>query len=217
VGTGSLSGRIVEGIGYVHKSADGGEKPMAPGNPIPGVVVKGGKNPGATIFAETTTDPTGAYAFSNLPPNSGNPNDEYFILVDIPGLDTNGTYHRKLTVAVNSYDSLNFVVDNQYVNPVNNTTTSINDIHIADNNIRVFPNPANAYVTVEYSLLKQSAVKIELLDVVGKNVRLVQPSTSQAQGEYSQTVPIDLMSPGMYFMKLYIDGNEATIKLCITR
>lgn len=216
-GTGSLSGRIREGVGYVHKSADGGEKPMAPGNPIPGVVVKGGKNPGAAIFAQTTTDANGMYSFANLPQNSTSQNDDYFILVDIPGLDTNGTYYRKITAQVNSYDSLNFVVDNQYVNPVSNTATSVNDINIADNSIKVFPNPANAYVTVEYSLLKQSTVKIEMLDVVGKNMKQVQAPVSQAQGSYSQNVPIDMLSPGMYFMKLYIDGNEATVKLCITR
>ena len=48
-GMGSLSGRITEGIGYdsTHRVAGGGDgfKPLIPGGPIGGIIVKGGKNP----------------------------------------------------------------------------------------------------------------------------------------------------------------------------
>ncbi len=207
-GTGVLSGYITEGQGYGHKPTS----VTAPGNPIPGVVVKGGKNPGAAIFAQTTTNSAGNYSFTSVPDN--NPGETYFILVDVPGLDTNGTYHRILTPVNNSYTTLNFVIDSMYVNPA--TSTSVNEINQADYMVKVFPNPAGGQVTVAYSLLKPSEVKIDLLDVVGKQITRIQPATMQPQGSYSPLLSTGDLAPGIYFVKLSIDGREATIKLFVT-
>lgn len=208
-GAGSMSGHITEAQGFGHKTAN----IEAPGNPIPGVVVKGGKNPGSAIFAETVTDAAGHYAFTNVPDN--NPGETYFILVDIPGLDTNQTYHEVLVAGNDNYTTLDFTVDSIEVNPV--MATSVNELNKADYQVQLFPNPANTSVTLSYSLLKQSTVKIGLADLVEKHVGPAQATVSQGPGNYSQTIPVDMLSPGMYFIRISIDGNEATVKLCISR
>ena len=45
-----------------------------------------------------------------IPGKTGLPIGDYFILVDIPGLDTNNTYHVKITAADTVYQNLNFKV-----------------------------------------------------------------------------------------------------------
>ncbi|MBS1634689.1 MAG: T9SS type A sorting domain-containing protein [Bacteroidetes bacterium] len=202
---GSMSGYIYQGAGYDTLS----HKTTAPGQPIPGVIVKGGKNPGAAIFAQTTSDANGHYAFSNLPPGN------FFILVDIPGLDTSSTYHRVITINGEDYNFLDFVVDSQKVNPIYTNPTSVNDIVIADNVIRVFPNPANTFVNINYSLLESSKVELAIYDMIGKQVKHVVSANNESAGEHKQQVSIDDLSAGVYFIKLRINTKEATIKLFI--
>ncbi|MBS1634691.1 MAG: T9SS type A sorting domain-containing protein [Bacteroidetes bacterium] len=207
-GTGSLSGHIYEGAGYGHKSSG----IMTPGQPIPGVIVKGGKNPGASIFAQTSTDASGSYSLGNIPPN--NPGESYFILVDIPGLDTNTTYHKTLTSSNGTIGGLDFVVDSMYVNPVQ--TTSVNDINKADFLVNIYPNPAHGQFVVEYSLLGQAPVSIELLNVVGQRVCQAPAGNTEEPGNHKHVVTTDHLSPGIYFVKLHIGQHEICSRLYIT-
>lgn len=203
-GTGSLSGTIYEGQGYGQRLS----QIAVPGNPIGGIIVKGGKNPGGQMFSQTTTDANGNYSFGNLPPG------DYFILVDIPGLDTNSTYHKQITLTNNNFTNLDFVVDSARINPVSNV--SVNDLSAIENQIKVFPNPASNNVHIQYNLVSNSSVTIELYDIFGKSVRTIQPQTEQSMEKHSYTVPVDDLASGMYFVKLRINNAESVIKLFIT-
>jgi hypothetical protein len=199
-GTGSLSGKIIEGQKF-------GQKPSgvtAPGNPIGGIIVKGGKNPGAQLFAQTTTDANGDYSFSNLPPG------DYFILVDIPGLDSSSTHH--VTLNNNSVSNLGFVVDSLKINPSNDV--SVNEINKEKYGISVSPNPTSRQCTVKYSLLKSSSVNISLYDIVGHKAKEI--TLAQGQGEHKHSIPVSDLKPGLYFIRLSIDDQETVIKLLIT-
>lgn len=211
-GTGSLSGKITRGNSYGHRMGFG-FKPMAAGEPIGGIIVKGGKNPGGLMFIQTTTDTLGKYTLTGLPDNAGN--EEYFIVVDIPGLDTNGTYHKVITLTNNQFINLDFVVDSAKINPINNAV-SVHDISAIEHQIKVFPNPATNKVTIQYNLLTNSNVKIELYDIVGKIVKMILPLTEQSNNDYSYIVQLNDIKAGMYFMKLKINNSESIIKLMIT-
>ncbi len=214
-GTGSLSGTIYEGAGYethrVNQSA-------IPGNPIGGIIVKGGKNPGGQMFVQTTTGPAGGptwgqYTLPGLPPNG--PGEEYFILVDIPGLDTNNTYHKVITISNNSYTNLDFVVDSAKINPV--SSVSVHDLSAIENQIKVFPNPASGSVNIQYSLVTNSNVTIELYDLFGKVIKTIQPQTEQSiRSNHYYSVDINDLASGMYFVKLKINNAESVIKLFVT-
>lgn len=220
-GPGRLSGIITEALGYEPKFFGGPAnesefKPTIPGNPIGGIVVKGGRNPGGQMFTQTITESTGpvpakgTYTLSNLPVG------DYFILVDITGLDTNKTYHVKITADNNSFQNLDFTVDSIQINPVYETNVGVNEIKFDEHKIKVYPNPATNYLTVQYNLQNTSTVKIELFDILGKEVKVLLPETKQPSDKYKNTWPLDELKSGLYFLKMNIDGTESTIKISVS-
>lgn len=216
-GTGSLSGTIYEGFGFGQRMGFG-SKPTFPGTPIGGIIVKGGKNPGGQMFVQTVTSSSpgtlGTYTLSGFPDNTTN--ESYFILVDIPGLDTNGTYYRTITLTNNNYQGLDFVVDSAKINPIPFNVVSVNDLSAIENEIKVFPNPASNNVSIHYNLKANALVKIELFDMVGKSVKLLLPETEQSIDTHKKSWQINDVSAGLYFIKMIINGEESTIKLSVT-
>jgi hypothetical protein len=212
-GSGTLSGKITEGDKYGKRLAKTSNI-TTPGGPIGGIIVKGGRNPGGQMFVQTVTDAiTGTYTLTGLPANSAG--EEYFILVDIPGLDTNGTYHLVINSINNQFTDLNFTVDSAKINPTN-STVSVHDISAIENQIKVFPNPASNKVTIQYNLVSNSNVQIDLYDIFGKSIKTILPLTLQNNIEHSYTVPLDDISSGMYFIKLKINNTISTVKLFIS-
>ncbi|MDF2451447.1 MAG: Integrins alpha chain [Bacteroidota bacterium] len=205
-GTGSFTGKIYKGNGFGMRT----NGVTVPGNPIGGIIVKGGKNPGGQMFVQTLTATDGTYTLSGMPNNGAM--DDYFILVDVAGLDTNGTYHRKITSTNNTFTGLDFTIDSIYVNP--QTFISVNDLIAKEYSIKVFPNPASSEVTIQYNPKGDSNVKIELFDVFGKPVRVVIKEGEIDQ--HSSTIALGDLASGMYFIKLKINNSESTIKLFVT-
>ena len=127
------------------------------------------------MFVQTITsnDPnplvTGTYTLSNLPIG------DLFILVDIPGLDTNNTYHIKITATDTLFQNLDFNVDSIQINPINPTDVGVYEINAVESKIKIYPNPASNYLIIEYNLQNSSNVKIELLDIIGKSVKTLLP------------------------------------------
>lgn len=209
VGSGSISGTIIEADGFGQRSSE--FKPTAPGNPIGGIVVKGGRNPGGQMFAQTTTDlVTGTYTLNNIPDGTN-----YFILVDIPGLDTNLTYHFNLTAGNNQLTGLDFTVDSMFVNPIMNVT-AINDLNVQEHQLVVYPNPTSNQININYNLKVNSTVNIELFDMVGQSVKTLLPLTTQTADKYKNRFQLTDLVSGMYFIKLKINDTESIVKLFIT-
>ncbi len=211
-GAGSMSGKIVEGQGFGQRSSSA-YSPLAPGNPIGGIIVKGGKNPGGNMFAQTTTAADGTYTLSGLPNNATG--ESYFLLVDIPGLDTNQTYHKVLNVGNNQYNNLNFVVDSAKINPQSVVGVEQRaDAPAAG--ITVFPNPAGNNVSIRYELQAESFVSIELTDILGRAVKMISAGKQQLPGRYDHTETVSDLKTGLYFIKASINGTEHVTKFLIT-
>ncbi|MCD6017197.1 MAG: hypothetical protein K0S53_318 [Bacteroidetes bacterium] len=203
-GTGSMSGKILEEDGF-------GKKPSTPGNPIGGIIVKGGRNPSGQMFTQTKTDPiNGTYTLTGIP-NGTN----YFILVDIPGLDTNLTYHVDLVAGNNQLTGLDFTVDSIYVNPIPNLV-GLHDLNVREHQLLVFPNPTSHDINVNYVLNENSTVSIELFDIAGRLVKTLLPLTRQTIDTYKKRFELADLNSGIYFIKLKINDNESIIKLCLT-
>jgi hypothetical protein len=208
-GTGSMSGTITQTLGFGQRSSDVG--PKIQGQPIGGIVVKGGRNPSGQFFTQTTTDPvTGTYTLINIPDGTN-----YFILVDIPGLDTNGTYHRDLTAGNNQLTGLDFTVDSMHVNPIN-SSVGLHDLNAQEYQLVVYPNPAFNQLNINYSLKTNSTVSIGLFDIAGRSVKMLLPVTSQTADKYKNTFQLAGLNPGMYFIKLKINDTESMVKLFVT-
>ncbi|MDP3555990.1 MAG: T9SS type A sorting domain-containing protein [Bacteroidota bacterium] len=209
-GTGVLSGQITEGIGYGQK----GNGILVPGAPIKGVSVKGGRNPGGDITAQSRTNASGQFTLSGFPVNQAN--EDYFILVDIPGLDTNTTYHRVITLTNSEFTNLDFVVDSAKINPIYNFV-GINKIFLDKNKISLYPNPTNGIINLEFELNQAANITIEICDILGKKIKTILPSFYQQETDVSIKTDLGELESGVYFIKIRINTSEITTKLIITK
>ncbi len=209
-GPGLLSGRITEGQGFGQRSSSA-YSPLAPGSPIGGIVVKGGKNPGGNMFSQTVTGSNGTYTLSGLPVNTG---EDFFVMVDIPGLDTNGTYHRFIVTGNSQYTNLDFVVDSSRVNPV--PSTGIHTWDASAHQISLYPNPAKHRLTVRYTLQESAVVSIELFDLLGHCVKSVTESGKQDAGTYTPVLNISDLKAGVYLSRIRINNFETNTRIFIT-
>lgn len=212
VGPGVLTGVITEGNGFGQRMSNS-FKPMAPGNPIGGIIVKGGKNPGGQMLVQTLTDETtGTYTLSGLPLNTGS--ESYFIQVDIPGLDTNGTYHVVVSSGNTEFNNLNFYVDSMYIHP--NTINFIQTENLLlENKIIVYPNPSQQFTYIQYELLQSTEVSVDLYNVVGNKIESILPNTKLEKNKYTHRINTSSLSSGIYFINLKINNSQKVIKLIV--
>jgi hypothetical protein len=207
-GPGMLTGKVVEGQKYGGKGTV-----VVPGNPIGGLTIKGGKNPGGGIVAQGRTNAAGEYTISNLPTNVAG--ESYFILVDIAGLDTNNTYHKAITSASLQINGLDFVVDSAKINPTF-VYASVNEINLNNDVIRIFPNPTYGLLNIQFALDKPQAVQVILTDISGKEIRTVIPSQQHFNKDVKLQTQLTDINPGVYLIKLKIGDAERTTKVIIT-
>ncbi|MBI3519917.1 MAG: T9SS type A sorting domain-containing protein, partial [Bacteroidetes bacterium] len=213
-GSGQLSGNIYGVLGFGQRMANDEFKPLIPGTPIGGIVVKGGRNPGGQMFVQTTTDGNGQYTLSNIPTSA---TDDYFIMVDIPGLDTNGTYHRHITGSNTMITGLDFTIDSMYINPIDDIVTSVaNASEILNNEIKLYPNPAKNNANLQFELISPATVKADLFDMLGRNVETIIPENNYVNGQYKKQINTSPLHSGIYFIKLKVNSSETVIKLIIT-
>ena len=80
--------------------------------------------------------------------------------------------------------------------------------------LSIFPNPTNGELTVNYYLVNESSVVVDLTDLNGKVVlRLVDENAGS--GNYSKHLSVSGTTKGIYFVKLQMNGKETFKKLII--
>ena len=80
--------------------------------------------------------------------------------------------------------------------------------------LSIFPNPTNGELTVNYYLVNESSVVVDLTDLNGKIVsRLVDENAGS--GNYSKHLNVNGTTKGIYFVKLQMNGTETFKKLII--
>lgn len=210
-GPGVFSGVIEQASGFGQRNSNSTFVSLFPGQPIGGIVVKGGRNPGGQMFVQTITNAAGEYTLAGIPLSSGT--DDYFIMVDIPGLDTNGTYHRVISTGNSLFENLNFTVDSMYINPIGNVTSISTDESLLGHQIQIFPNPANDFVNLKYELNNTAHIQIEMYSILGEKVMMIEPSSIKEKNKYNHSIDLKALSSGIYFIKFKINDSEAIIKL----
>lgn len=205
VGPGALGGMIREGLGFIRQEGD----------PIPGLDVKLGKNPGGQIMASTQTDNNGYYYFPNLPLNSTG--ESYIVYADIPGLGRDSSYNVVLDPTHPLYDSLNYLVDSTTIYIVPTSSTGINTItHEATSHFSIYPNPFKGTAGIEYNISKEADVTLEVMNVLGVKIRsLVNSRQSAGNHKCNLNNQNNQLSPGIYFITLTIDGKETTQRVVV--
>jgi hypothetical protein len=77
------------------------------------------------------------------------------------------------------------------------------------------PNPFAGNSTIAYELEKTGVVTFEIMDITGKKVLGINEGSKSA-GKHNLTIDGSLLSPGVYFYTLNVDGNRLTKKMTKT-
>jgi PKD repeat protein len=107
--------------------------------------------------------------------------------------------------------------NNIYIDDINISNTAVGIAAVAEStlNMNVFPNPSNGNVHVAFSLNEKQAVKLELVDMLGRTLETA-VNASLPNGSYEYSFGnAQKLSSGIYFSKLTVDGKVYTKKVIV--
>ncbi len=78
-----------------------------------------------------------------------------------------------------------------------NAPNGVEDILSEEENLSVYPNPANQQLNIRYTLNETSPVTIKLFDAEGKTIRTI-TNENKLIGNYQQSISVDDVSAGIY-------------------
>jgi len=90
--------------------------------------------------------------------------------------------------------------------------TGFEENTISDASVNVFPNPASNYLNVNYELLAQNEVRMEIYNLLGSKI-LEQGFGFQSSGIYNQTINISGLTGGMYLLRISAGKTQITEKI----
>jgi hypothetical protein len=94
-------------------------------------------------------------------------------------------------------------------------TIGIASENIATSPFTIYPNPANTYAIVGYTLTENALVKISVCDVLGKEVMEVAKG-KQGNGDHQININTEQLSGGIYMVKMNMNGKQFIQKLIVS-
>lgn len=76
-----------------------------------------------------------------------------------------------------------------------------------DLQLKVFPNPTSQSLTFSFTIEKTTRVKIELVDIAGRLVRILENGIYQA-GIYTESFNLENLQPGRYLLHMQTDSQR---------
>ncbi len=120
---------------------------------------------------------------------------------------TNGTY----TVRFCATNPIGTCCDSQTINVTN---VSVQDINL-NNNISVYPNPANDVLNVSIDVTNASDATIKIVNIVGAEVYT--KALGSINGTLNEKINVSNLESGIYFLKLQTATGSATKKITVSR
>jgi len=71
----------------------------------------------------------------------------------------------------------------------------------------VFPNPFLDKTSVQYKLTSDAKVSLEIMDILGKRIALLENNVSKAAGDYTVGYQKNEVNAGVYIAKLTVNGE----------
>ena len=204
-GLGKIKGRLLNDGSFANKTE-------ATGDPVPGIDVSLEQIPGGKLIAhDVTTDTTsgksagGYYEFDNVP--SGN----YRIFVSIAGVPLIQTYDTLIT-GTEQADNLDFYVGDKKIYVKDKPLSALVQQNRRDE-AAIYPNPFRGYSNIVYTLNKTEKVLIEVYDIVGNKIAVLENSEKQA-GKHSTILNLKSFgyAAGVYFVRINTGNNTQIIK-----
>jgi hypothetical protein len=85
-----------------------------------------------------------------------------------------------------------------------------------DNSLAVFPNPASAQASLNFTLAKPDIVSLEIFDLLGRRMKQVALG-EMSTGEHSQEIDLHGLSDGSYLCKLQAGGEATAVMFTILK
>jgi hypothetical protein len=130
------------------------------------------------------------------------------LIQDWLGADTALINSTELQTFVQPANKVNIVSPDKVASVVC-STLGTNEIR-NNNNLKIYPNPANTFAILDFGKIPHSNSSIEVYDVVGRKIVEYFPSNSQ------QNIPVENYKNGMYILKIKAgDGKIYSEKLMV--
>ena len=98
-----------------------------------------------------------------------------------------------------------------------NITKSVkSSTHDVQNTISIFPNPVSSSATISFSLSHHEFIKLELIDQLGRVIRMIRNGNEDA-GAKSISVFLGDLPAGMYYVKLQTDDGAFFDKVILQK
>jgi len=83
------------------------------------------------------------------------------------------------------------------------------------NQVTVYPNPVAGVLNISFDLNKSTATKIEIIDLSGKQVLVLNNEISN--GLVTKQIKTDDFKSGIYFVKIQTENESITKKISVIR
>ena len=93
------------------------------------------------------------------------------------------------------------------------TVTSIKENDAAQIIEQVYPQPSTNMAFMVYNLTQNVSSTLKLLDITGKELKVIFENEKQTQGKYKAEIPVYDLAPGIYFAELKINGQVTVAKI----
>lgn len=116
-------------------------------------------------------------------------------------------------VVISTFSAGNFTFTQGFHQPEHTSIVSVDQPELADWNIEVFPNPATDRLTVRYSDEKGNALRVSVLDLLGRVILDQQPLIEPG----GSLIDCSTWQPGVYFLQLLDPQSRAGATVRIVR
>jgi len=82
--------------------------------------------------------------------------------------------------------------------------------------LSMVPNPASGNAEIEYTLREESAVRVSLVDVLGREVMIIDEAVRGA-GTYRKSVELTNTGDGVYYLRLQCPNTNKTLRMSIMK
>ncbi len=103
-----------------------------------------------------------------------------------------------------------------YVRVYKQIATSIKENSDLNTLFESYPNPFNGTTTIHYSISKDAAIELNVIDFIGNKVAVIERG-NKLKGDYSAKWNAQNMAVGMYLLQLKVNDQVLTKKIIITK
>ena len=96
--------------------------------------------------------------------------------------------------------------------PINNTTPNYGD----DFHLSLIPNPANDFVSINFSIADDANVNLKLFTIEGRLVQMIKNDELTQAGYYKTPFDISMLDNGIYYVRMECNGKSSVARLIVT-